>query len=170
MRPQSLVKTVLFSFMLFSAGSYSLASEGDLRSDSNCELSSQAADLIRLINVTRSETHYCGSAKLKASEPLTPNCRLQQSAEGHANTLAKIESLSHLGKGNSRLGDRVTSSGYAWSAVGENIAKGQPTAPILLADWLASKKHCKNLLKADYQEIGVARTGAYWVAVFARPQ
>lgn len=170
MRSPSFVKATLFLSVLLSSCSNSQPSDEVARSSSSCGLHSEVADLVKEINAARSEPRYCGSLKLEASAPLALNCTLQRSAQEHANTLAKKERLSHRGEGNSRLGTRVTSSGYQWSAVGENIAKGQTTASSLLEDWLASRKHCKNLLNAKYQEIGVARKGPYWVAVFATPK
>lgn len=43
-------------------------------------------------------------------------------------------------------GGRITGAGFAWSAVAENIALGQPTAREAVKDWLASQGHCVNLL------------------------
>ncbi len=170
MRPLSFVKVMLVSSLLLSACSHAQPSDGSVQTVSNCELSSEVEDLVGLINEARRDTQYCGSSRLKASAPLTLNCSLQRSAQGHADTLAARDRLSHIGTGNSSLGTRVTASGYKWSAVSENIAKGHNTAQSLLENWRASKQHCKNLFRANYQEIGVARTGQYWVAVFAQPQ
>ena len=169
MRPLFFIKAMLFSLLL-NACSQAQTSDDVANSDSNCGLSAEVEDLVRLINEARSDTQYCGSKKLKPSAPLILNCSLQRSAQGHANTLATKDRLSHVGASNSSLGTRVTASGYKWSAVSENIAKGHSAASSLFENWRASKHHCKNLFKAKYQEIGVARKGQYWVAVFAKPQ
>jgi len=171
MKSLSIFKVALFLFLLMlCACSNSQPNDKERHLDSNCGLSSETSNLITLINAARAQTQYCGRAKIVASGPLVSNCALVSAAHDHAKTLASKNRLSHRGAGNSKLGSRVTASGYQWSAVGENIAKGQATTEDLLDDWLASRKHCKNLLRRDYQEIGVAQVGSYWVAVFATPQ
>ena len=128
MRSLFFVKAMLFLTLLLNACSFAQQSDDATQSVSNCDASLEVEELVKLINAARSDTQYCGSSKLKPSAPLALNCSLQRSAKGHANTLAARESLSHIGEGNSTLGARVTASGYKWSAVSENIAKGHTTA------------------------------------------
>jgi uncharacterized protein YkwD len=58
-------------------------------------------------------------------------------------------------------------------AVGENIARGQPTVADVVGDWMRSPGHRANILHRQYQKIGVAafvaRDGRiYWCQQFLR--
>ena len=71
-------------------------------------------------------------------------------------------------------GERLTSAGYIYYAMGENVAAGQSSAEEVVADWLASDAHRANLLSEDWRETGIAvrrggEYGWYWVQEFADP-
>ena len=57
--------------------------------------------------------------------------------------------------------------------IGENIAAGQQSFDEALRDWMKSTSHCKMIMDSTVKEIGVARSGNYWVQHFgtkkARP-
>lgn len=53
-------------------------------------------------------------------------------------------------------------------AVGENIAKGQLTAKQVMNDWMESPPHRKNILRTEFEEIGVGIYGNLWVQKFGR--
>lgn len=67
--------------------------------------------------------------------------------------------------------------GSKWSTVsqkayGENIARGQKTVDKVMAAWMTSEGHRKNILRASYGTIGVSCIKAgniyYWVQLFGR--
>ena len=135
----------------------------------------QAAELYALVNEVRAQGHDCGpEGRFPATHPLTWNTRLARAAERHASDLAsREEAPSHRGSDGSDVNDRVDGEGYTWSVVGENIAFGfgyVMTPEETLAGWLDSPGHCRNLMHPDFREIGVARTGEYWVQVFGTPR
>ncbi|NJK63738.1 MAG: CAP domain-containing protein [Synechococcaceae cyanobacterium SM2_3_1] len=67
---------------------------------------------------------------------------------------------------------RATAAGYAWIALGENIAQGQTAPEQVMQSWMASEGHRSNILNPVFEEIGVGdaiapRTGnPYWVQLF----
>ena len=87
--------------------------------------------------------------------------------------MQSTNTLSHLGSGNSSIGDRVTSAGYVWSAAGENVAVGYDTLADVLQGWVESPGHCANLMNAAFADVGIAQsTGAadsYWALTLAKP-
>ena len=67
--------------------------------------------------------------------------------------------------------------GTSWSTVsseayGENIAKGQKTVDRVMASWMSSEGHRKNILKESYGSIGVCAYTyngiTYWVQLFGK--
>ena len=63
--------------------------------------------------------------------------------------------------------DRVSQEGYNWETVGENIAFGFSNADAVMNAWLNSERHCKNIMNANFKELGVGKAGSYWTQVFA---
>jgi uncharacterized protein YkwD len=49
---------------------------------------------------------------------------------------------------------RITAAGLSWSATGENIATGYPTPRRVVAGWMASLDHCRNILNPSYSRVG----------------
>lgn len=72
-------------------------------------------------------------------------------------------------------GERVSRTGYRWSAVGENVAAGYSTPAAVMTGWMDSPGHRANILNPDFTELGVGYvpggTGysGFWTQVFARP-
>jgi uncharacterized protein YkwD len=85
--------------------------------------------------------------------------------------------FSHTGSDGLSVGDRVTNTGYVWTAIGENIAADQPTIDIVMKAWLDSPGHCANIMSASHMEIGAASYAVsgsdypiYWTQDFAMPR
>jgi uncharacterized protein YkwD len=77
----------------------------------------------------------------------------------------------HLGRS---VNDRLPTFGYkSTSALGENVAAGQPTPEQVIVEWMHSKGHRANILNPAYQECGVGYVSvtfghftSYWTADF----
>ena len=71
-------------------------------------------------------------------------------------------------------GDRAAAQGYPdWS--GENIAMGYATAESVVAGWMDSRGHRRNILECGSVAIGVGavdsgdpQRGIYWTQMFGR--
>lgn len=134
-------------------------------------------EMLSLVNRARATSRKCGATTYPAVPPLALNARLIAAAQGHATDMANANYFDHEGRDGSSVADRVTAEGYAWRAVGENIAAGQRTTQAVMTAWLASPGHCRNLMSADYTELGVgdatnadSRYKIYWVQNFAAPR
>lgn len=117
--------------------------------------------------------------------PLTTDDTLTAVAQAYAQNMAANDFLDHDDPNSGQsVGDRVTSAGYVWQSVRENLAGGSDTPEEVVQGWLDSPEHRENLLAADITEIGVgvafepddvfpaanAPYHNYWVQVFAHPQ
>ena len=135
------------------------------------------ARILTLVNQARGQSRMCGSQTLAAAQPVQLNARLRKVSAGHADEMARLNYFGHAGSDGMHVFDRASRTGYAWHAIGENIASGQMQAEVAVQDWLKSPSHCANLMMPGYTEMGLAfavnpqsEGGVYWVQVFGLPK
>ena len=92
--------------------------------------------------------------------PLKQNADLENFAQEHAEWMARRNSLRH---------SNIDVPG--WDKIGENIAWGQEDEKTVVADWMSSSGHKKNILDDHFTHVGFgyaySKTGkVYWCAVF----
>ncbi|WP_308427716.1 CAP domain-containing protein [Streptomyces albospinus] len=119
--------------------------------------------MVELVNEER--------AKVGCS-PLTLNAKLAKAAQAHSQDMADHRNMSHTGSDGSDPGARINSAGYAWSSYGENVAYGYDTSESVMAGWMSSPGHKRNILDCSFKEIGVglAQPGSYWTQDFGSAQ
>ncbi len=83
--------------------------------------------------------------------PLKQAGKLDRSAQGWTDHMVASGDFSH---GND-FASRFTAEGYHWRAAGENIAAGQETPAAVVAAWMASTGHCRNILDPDFRDVGI---------------
>ncbi|MES2821109.1 MAG: CAP domain-containing protein [Pseudomonadota bacterium] len=134
-------------------------------------------EVLRQVNQARGEARRCGDRTFQPAAPLGWNARLAAAALVHSREMAGKHYFSHTGQDGRQVDARATAAGYAWRAIGENIAAGQGSAQQAVAGWLSSPGHCANLMRPDFTEMGAAYAldpaspGAiYWTQVFGRPR
>ena len=134
-----------------------------------------ADSVLTAINAARAKAG-CG--------PLRLNGKLAAAAKSHARAMAEQNFFGHAGKDGSRFSSRIARQGYAYRAAAENIAAGQKSASQVVASWLKSPGHRRNILNCRMTETGIALVYQaddrpirgnpaplryYWVQVFAAP-
>lgn len=132
---------------------------------------------LALINEARSIARQCGAEAYAVAEPLAWNAQLLLAAERQSTDMAVHNFFSHSGSDGSDVSTRTTEAGYAWTTVGENIAAGQKTAQRVIAGWLNSPGHCRNLMEPAFTDVAVSCVehsqsdyGDYWTNVLAAPR
>lgn len=135
------------------------------------------ARVLTLVNLARREARVCGSQSFAAAAPLVWSDKLERTGQLHAADMAAHGYFSHDGRDGSKPAGRATRAGYAWRAVGENIAAGQTSAETAVQAWIDSPPHCANLMGPQYTEMGVAYAvnlrspmGIYWAQLFGTPR
>lgn len=121
-------------------------------------------EILALVNQERQKN---GAPALKL------NTKLSKAAQGQAENMIATGIFAHE-IGGKNVGDRATAAGYSWGRIGENIASGQTSATEVMDTWMNSEGHRKNILNAQFQELGVGYAEAedgtpYWVQVFGTP-
>lgn len=104
--------------------------------------------------------------------PLKENSALRAAAEAKVADLFARQYFEHESPTGEGPSDLARTAGYAYILVGENLALGNfENDQAVVTAWMNSPGHRANILKAGYQEIGVAaRKGTYegravWIAV-----
>jgi uncharacterized protein YkwD len=134
-------------------------------------------ELLNRINQARANSRMCGSTFYKAAGMTGWNGKLTDAAAGHAADMATNNYFSHASLDGRTFSQRISATGYLWSAVGENIAAGQKTPEEVMTAWLDSPGHCENIMNATYTEVGVACVSnqaslykVYWAMELGRPK
>lgn len=95
------------------------------------------------------------SARTDQGTPsLRTNARLAQAAQDKANDMVKRDYWSHNTPEGRSPWSFVDKRGYAYRAVGENLAYGFSEDQEVINGWLNSPTHRDNLLNTTYQEVG----------------
>jgi uncharacterized protein YkwD len=129
--------------------------------------SNTAASIARVLELTNAERAKVGVA------PLTLSSALSSAAEDYSVVLATSGCFEHTCGPVPDIADRIEQAGYqGWTAIGENIAAGYQSPETVVAGWMASPGHRKNLLNSKYEEIGIGmavgggRYGTFWTQDF----
>jgi uncharacterized protein YkwD len=102
----------------------------------------------------------------KGEAPLRRNAKADAAAFAHARDMAGQGFFGHKGSNGSSVGGRLKAAGCRFTGAAENIAKGQRSDAEVVAAWVASPGHRRNML-APYDQYGAARIGDAWVLVLA---
>jgi len=121
---------------------------------------------------------YTNQERSRAGLPsLRANARLMEAALIHANQMAEAQQSAHTiaGARYPTLESRLQAVGYQYLGAAENIAWNQRTAREVMASWMSSSGHRRNILDPSLTEMGAAvarssRGEPYWVQVFGLPR
>ncbi|MDB5942929.1 MAG: cysteine-rich secretory family protein [Ramlibacter sp.] len=125
--------------------------------------------MLQQVNQARASGQVCGTQIMPAVPALAWNDVLFSAAARHSQDMADRNYFSHDTPEGVSFSQRLTAVGYAYSAAGENIAAGQTSVSQVMAGWLASEGHCRNIMQPVFREVGVACVaksgttyGTYW--------
>lgn len=105
---------------------------------------------------------------------LSRNAILDRTAQAYAEDMATRGFFAHEDPDGRSSGERILEGGYAkpsclcsWKyGTGENLAQGQDTPEEAVEDWLASPGHRANILRRDFEDIGIGYFDGHWVQHF----
>jgi uncharacterized protein YkwD len=145
--------------------------------DTACGLPDFEAEVLRVVNQYRAAGATCGArGSFAPAAALRLNAKLGSAAYGHSRDMADNDYFSHDSLDGRSMVDRVNAAGYAWSALGENIAAGYGSVQDVVDGWMGSDGHCANLMNPRFVEFGLAcarndgsRYQFYWTQNLGRP-
>ena len=101
--------------------------------------------------------------------PLTASSALSDLARAHSKDMAARGFFGHTNPDGETPWDRADKAGVSGFA-GENIARGQADAQVVMASWMTSEGHRANILNCDFMTLGVgvhiADGGPWWTLNF----
>lgn len=102
--------------------------------------------------------------------PVRYHGTLDQAATGHNAQQAATQTMAHEGIGDGTPGDRARAVGWT-DSWGENVAVGQTSPEQVVAEWMASPGHRRNILDPSFANMGVSHTTdasgrQYWAQTF----
>lgn len=122
--------------------------------------------LLSLVNNVRVKGCNCGNTVMPPVPALSWNILLELAAAKHSKDMLDRKYFAHNSPNGVTPQARIADAGYKASWTGENIASGPTTETDVINGWLKSEGHCKNMMSANFKEIGVARAGNIWTQVF----
>lgn len=110
-------------------------------------------------------------------ETLEPEARLAAAARAHAGAMAASDCVDHVCGEGGDLADRLARAGYPYRSAAENVAAGYARAQDVVASWMESAGHRRNILSAEVSEVGAGRHSLqdacgtrrfchYWAMIF----
>lgn len=151
-RPKILHPDALFVFVLFAVGvwfarfpaAHLSTQVGQVLGFSS---SITASDVVTQTNQQRTSQ---GLGALKVSD------KLNQAAAAKAQNMLSQQYWAHVAPDGTQPWKFFRDAGYKYSVAGENLARDFSGTGDMMAAWMASPTHRKNILEGRYQEIGVA--------------
>lgn len=114
----------------------------------------------RVLALTNQQRRKHGCVALRGS------AALRKAARGHTVSMALANSMSHQLPGEARFSSRISKAGYrGWRLVAENIARGFSTPNDVVAAWMRSPSHRRNILNCRLRDLGVGvvlKDGQLW--------
>lgn len=123
--------------------------------------SAYAQEVLDLVNAERAK---------EGIAPLTLDSSLNAAARVRASELPS--SFSHTRPNGNKCTTAITDQGLSYSAASENISAGRWSASDVVAGWMASDGHKKNIMNPAYTKMGLGSVkvdddyGMYWAALF----
>lgn len=114
-------------------------------------------------------------------DPVTLDERLTRAAQAHSEDMAYNDFVGHHGSDGTTGHQRGRAAGYPVRLLGENLQMGLATVDEAVAAWMESPAHRENLLRPQFEDMGIgyvflesdggrARYGHYWTLVLAAPR
>jgi uncharacterized protein YkwD len=141
----------------------------------NCGLHHMPQEVLERVNSARASGHRCGPRAMGPTSALKWDADLYSAAAAHSRDMARRNYFDHRSPEGKDVAARAAASRYRWTAVGENISRGDRSVAEVLQTWLDSPEHCENIMKPDFDDVAVAcvaqagtQHGTYWTMVLGR--
>jgi uncharacterized protein YkwD len=117
------------------------------------------------------QTFVNAHRRANGRQPVWLHWSLTVAAQRHANDMARMNRMTHVGSDGSNGGVRITRAGFRWGMWGENVAVGYGSSSAVVYAWMHSAGHRANILNYRFRFMGLgitfARGTIWWCLVLA---
>ena len=155
------------SYPIYDSTNYN-ATDAQLKSEADATAAAYMSyyqEVLRLVNEIRAQAGV---------DPLTLDLALCKAASMRALEMDYNNEMSHTRPSGEACWSVLQFYGISYSACGENVAAGQPSAAAVVNAWKNSKGHYENMVNPAYTKLGVgySKTGVgnyghYWCQLFS---
>ncbi len=128
----------------------------------SCSLPGLRDAVLQRVNAARSDGYVCGMETLPRVSALRWNDILFSAAARHTLDMAARNYFAHDTPEGVPFWQRLSAEGYGFFTAGENIAYGQSSVDSVIAAWLGSEPHCRNIMNPLFTEVAVACVNNVW--------
>ena len=150
----------LTSFALTLALALPMSAFAESRSRGRTDLERTAEAVVAAMNEERAA---------RGLRPLRLNDQLSMAAEDRIGDMFAKRYFDHVSPDGINPFTWVRRRGYAYRAIGENLAVGYPTASRVVNGWMHSPGHRENILHRAFDEVGIAIANGSPVARMSAP-
>lgn len=163
---------ILLAVFCFSVFLFSCSKNTDVpyTKEDTASLNNFQKEMLNAVNEIREKGCMCGNENMPPVAKLRWNDKLAKAAQVHSDYMFDNKTMTHEWKDGTNLVQRVTAQAYTYRFVAENVAHNQRSVNQVMAAWLNSPGHCKNIMSADATEMGAAVNNWYWTQVFGSPR
>ena len=133
-----------------------------LTAATSCSIPDLREAVLQRVNAARSDGYVCGMETLPRAPALGWSDVLFSAAARHSLDMVARNYFSHDTPEGVPFWERLLAEGYASSALGENIARGQSSVGEVIAAWLGSEPHCRNIMNPLFTQLAVACVNGDW--------
>ena len=133
-----------------------------LTAATSCSIPDLREAVLQRVNAARSDGYVCGMETLPRVAALQWNDILFSAAARHTLDMAARNYFAHDTPEGVTFWQRLLAEGYGSFAAGENIAFGQSSVDSVIAAWLGSEPHCRNIMNPLFTEVAVACMNNDW--------
>lgn len=140
----------LFAAVAVATSNAQISQVRDLEAEADAEqatgtLASYQTAMLAAVNAERAK---------QGLSALCMNSKLTTAAQAHSADMASNNYMSHTGSDGSTASARLTSAGFKWASMAENVAAGQTNVTNVMAAWMNSAGHKANIL-GSYKFFGM---------------
>jgi uncharacterized YkwD family protein len=130
--------------------------------DTETEINQLSQLELEIVELTNEERRKHGL------DPLEVDLELSEVARIKSRDMAVNNYFSHTSPTYGSPFDMMNEFGVFFFTAGENLAKGQDSAEIVVKDWMQSEGHRKNILDGNFKYIGIGYVdeGNHWTQMF----
>lgn len=133
-----------------------------LTAATSCSIPNLREAVLQRVNGARSDGYVCGTETLPRVPALQWNDILFSAAARHTLDMVARNYFAHDTPEGVTFWERLSAEGYGFFAAGENIASGQSSVDAVIAAWLGSEPHCRNIMNPLLTEVAVACANNEW--------